>query len=164
MFLRLIDRANWIIDEGRSGLFDVIAENVCDGFSLGKANHPFGACLKSGEVLHEQPPWIQAVSCEENGSIAVIDRDAHGVVTGDWNYVQNAASEVNLADVIRPVLNTVKFFRCLKLRGNNHDRQSAPASVSASGASQQQMDSRRHVSDRSCRTIAGLSGLAHNTD
>src|SRR5271154_6171500 len=122
MFLRLINRADGIVDEGRPCLFDVIAQNMGDGPFLRETNQPFRACLEGGEVLHVQPPGIQAVSREKNRGVAVIYRYTHGVVTGNWNYVENAAAQIDLADVVRPVLNSIELLCRFKFRRHQGDR------------------------------------------
>src|ERR1700688_2977895 len=125
MLLWLIYRANGIVDERCCRLLDMIAKDVGYGFSLRETNYPLRACLKGREILHIEAPGIEAVSREKNSGIAVIYCDTNRVVTRNWDYVQHAATQVNVANVLWPVLDAVKVLRGLKLcghKGNRHGR------------------------------------------
>ena len=122
VFIWLVHRANWVVEVGGARFLDVIAENVSDDLAFSKLNHALGALLKVSEIVDVEPAGVKAIAGEQDRSLAIVESNAHDVMSRDRNHVNNTVTEVDLADLVGPVGNLVEALSGFHFRGNEGHR------------------------------------------
>src|SRR5580698_7985428 len=98
----LILGAARIVDEGRSRLLDMIAEDVRDRPRFGEFDHPPSTGDVRGKIGDVEAPGIKMVAGEQNAGFAIVVGDMRGVMTRDGEDVDDAVAQVDRAGLIGP--------------------------------------------------------------
>ncbi len=104
MLFRLVKGAARIIQIRRFRLLDMRAKYVSNGAIHHEVRQALGARRISGDfrLRHIEPAGVQAVARHQIAGEAIIERDARVIVARNWHDIDDAAPEIDLADIRGP--------------------------------------------------------------
>ena len=104
VFFRLVGSSSRIIHIGRPRLLNVRPQDVRNRMRPGKLRQAPGAggIHRQVRFVDIQPARIKTVPRQQQPGAAIIDGDARGVMPGDREDVEDPATEVDQARVLRP--------------------------------------------------------------
>src|SRR5712691_5216191 len=104
MLVGLINRAAWIIHEGRPALFNVRAKNVSDRLIAREVHQSPDARNERWKlrVAYIKTPRIDTVSRHKDAGLSIVQGDARIVMTGNRNQIQHSRAQIDLRRIVRP--------------------------------------------------------------
>jgi len=95
----LVERSLGIVEKRRSGLLDVVAEDLGDGLAVGESDEAVDARNVFRKTVDVQTAGIKRVAGKQYRGFSVVEGDARGGVSRDGNGVNQAVAQVDAADV-----------------------------------------------------------------
>src|SRR5438045_9523954 len=94
MFFRLVLGANRIIQIGRAGLLDVVAEDVRYRLVARELDETLDAGHVQRKIGDIQTAWIESIPCQQDACREIIEGDADSFMTGKRDNVPEKAFQV----------------------------------------------------------------------